>query len=58
MTPCQRGSKGRPKTIDPTKIMGLLESGMSMRKAAVKAGVSLSTVQRVKDANGGLVATA
>ena len=40
--------KGRPKTIDPSKIMALLDSGLSMRKAAVKAGVSLSTVQRVK----------
>ena len=41
--------KGRPKTIDPAKIMALLESGLSMRKAAAAAGVSLSTVQRVKE---------
>ncbi len=40
--------KGRPKTIDRSEILKLLDDGLSMRKTAGKLGVSLSTVQRVK----------
>lgn len=40
--------KGRPKTIDRSAILTLLDDGLSMRKTADQLGVSLSTVQRVK----------
>jgi DNA invertase Pin-like site-specific DNA recombinase len=40
--------KGRPKSIDRSEILTLLDDGLSMRKTAGKLGVSLSTVQRVK----------
>lgn len=40
--------KGRPKTIDRSTILTLLDDGVSMRKTADRLGVSLSTVQRVK----------
>lgn len=43
--------KGRPKTIDRSEILTLLDDGLSMRKTAGKLGVSLSTVQRVKMEN-------
>ena len=41
-------TKSRPKTIDRSEILTLLDDGLSMRKTAGKLGVSLSTVQRVK----------
>ena len=43
--------KGRPKSIDRSEILTLLDDGLSMRKTAGKLGVSLSTVQRVKMEN-------
>jgi DNA invertase Pin-like site-specific DNA recombinase len=43
--------KGRPKSIDRSEILALLDDGLSMRKTAGKLGVSLSTVQRVKMEN-------
>lgn len=43
--------KGRPKTIDRSEILTLLDDGLSMRKTAGKLGVSLSTVQRMKIEN-------
>lgn len=43
--------KGRPKTIDRSEILTLLDDGLSMRKTAGKLGVSLSTVQWVKMEN-------
>ena len=43
--------KGRPKTIDRSEILTLLDDGLSMRNTAGKLGVSLSTVQRVKMEN-------
>lgn len=45
--------KGRKKAIDNAAIIAELESGLSMRKAAEKLGVSLSTVQRAKQALAG-----
>ena len=43
--------KGRPKSIDRSEILTLLDDGLPMRKTAGKLGVSLSTVQRVKMEN-------
>ena len=43
--------KGRPKSVDRSAILTLLDDGMSMRKTADRLGVSLSTVQRVKAEN-------
>jgi DNA invertase Pin-like site-specific DNA recombinase len=43
--------KGRPKSVDRSAILTLLDDGVSMRKTAGKLGVSLSTVQRVKMEN-------
>lgn len=40
--------KGRPKSVDRSAILALLDDGVSMRKTADRLGVSLSTVQRVK----------
>jgi len=40
--------KGRPKSVDRSAILTLLDDGVSMRKSADRLGVSLSTVQRVK----------
>ena len=40
--------KGRPKSVDRSAILTLLDDGVSMRKSAERLGVSLSTVQRVK----------
>jgi DNA invertase Pin-like site-specific DNA recombinase len=45
--------KGRNPTIDHTAILAELDSGLSMRKTAEKLGVSLSTVQRAKQAANG-----
>tara|TARA_B100000446_G_scaffold184352_1_gene206264 strand:+ start:122350 stop:122901 length:552 start_codon:yes stop_codon:yes gene_type:complete len=42
--------KGRTPTIDKAAILAELESGLSMRKTAERLGVSLSTVQRAKQA--------
>lgn len=42
--------RGRPKSIDISKIRELLESGLSMRKVAAQLGISLSSVQRAKGA--------
>ena len=44
-------SKNRPKTIDRSEILTLLDDGLSMRQIAGKLGVSFSTVQRVKMEN-------
>ena len=41
-------TKGRPKSVDRSAILSLLDDGVSMRKSADRLGVSLSTVQRVK----------
>lgn len=43
--------KGRPKSVDRSTILTLLDDGVSMRKTANRLGVSLSTVQRVKIEN-------
>ncbi|MCZ8322139.1 MAG: recombinase family protein [Novosphingobium sp.] len=43
--------KGRPKSVDRSAILTLLDDGVSMRKTADRLGVSLSTVQRVKVEN-------
>jgi DNA invertase Pin-like site-specific DNA recombinase len=43
--------KGRPKSVDRSAILTLLDDGVSMRKTADRLGVSLSTVQRVKAEN-------
>lgn len=40
--------KGRKKTIDDTKILEELATGLSIRKVAEKLGVNPSTVQRAK----------
>lgn len=40
--------KGRPKEVNPTEVLRHLDSGLSIRKTAAAAGVSVSTVQRVK----------
>jgi DNA-binding NarL/FixJ family response regulator len=44
-------TKNRPKTIDRSEILTLLDDGLSMLKTAGKLGVSISTVQRVKMEN-------
>ena len=44
-------TKNRPKTIDCSEILTLLDDGLSMRETAGKLGVSFYTVQRVKMEN-------
>ena len=44
-------TKNRPKTIDHSEILTLLDDGLSMRQIAGKLGVSFYTVQRVKMEN-------
>jgi hypothetical protein len=44
-------TKNRPKTIDRSEVLTLLDDGLSMLKTAGKLGVSISTVQRVKMEN-------
>lgn len=40
--------RGRPQEVNQDRILELLDGGMSIRKTAAEAGVSVSTVQRVK----------
>lgn len=40
--------KGRKATIDKTAIITELDNGLSIRKTAIKLGVSVSTVQRAR----------
>lgn len=43
----ERGAyKGRPKSIDDSKILTLLDSGKSVRAVAAELGINPSTVQR------------
>ncbi len=49
--------KGRKRSADRDQIMNLLQDGHSMRETARLAGVSLSTVQRVKAEHEAMAAT-
>lgn len=42
--------KGRPQSIDHTRVTHMLLKGVSMRKIAAEIGISLSSVQRIKNA--------